>query len=455
MANIVNGVHEMSEADKYVVPESAGLRENIKRFMGKKLGIMMHWAPGCQLGTYESWGLCDGSAAWSQEDVDWTDDMDEFKQQYIDANKTFNPVKFRPDKWAEFAKECGFKYLLFTTKHHDGFCMWDTKTTNYKITDPSCPFHTHKYADIVGNLYDEFRKQGLAISVYFSKPDWHSDYFWSKDFPKPVAQRVNYSIKENPKLWEKFIEFTHEQITELTTQYGKVDALWLDGGWVKPDNYDQDIRLGELVKKIRSTTQPDLIVCDRTVGGEYENILTPEQEVPSEALTVPWESCITVGNAFSFHYTDTYKSSHELIMLLINIVAKGGNLALNIPPQPDGNLPLVAMQSVRGMGEWLKINGEGIYDTTICNDFAVPRRSAFTQKDDAMFMFCLYDETIPVLPRFAKIAVTRSVESATLLRTGENVRFEQDAVGMTLFFDNIDVSAAKTADCIKIKFKLL
>ena len=163
--------------------------------MGLQLGFMMHWAPGCQLGTLESWPLSDGDASWSQVDVDWTD-IETFKQQYINANKTFNPVKFRPDKWAQLAEECGFKYLLFTTKHHDGFCMFDTATTDYKITAPSCPFHTSPYANITRSLYEEFRKRGMAISVYFSKPDWHCDDYWHRDFGTEPTRNVNYSIQE-------------------------------------------------------------------------------------------------------------------------------------------------------------------------------------------------------------------------------------------------------------------
>ena len=333
---LTEGVHNFTNAESYIYPKSKEVREHLEWFAGLKLGLMMHFAPESQLGICESWPLSDGDADWSRTDVDWTDDMAEFKQQYIDANKTFNPIKFRPDEWAKLAKECGFKYLLFTTKHHDGFCMYDTKTTDYKITDPSCPFHTNKYADIVGNLYDEFRKQGLAISTYFSKPDWHSKYYWSDKFPEAKTRNVNYDIKKYPEIWDKFVEYTHEQITELATNYGKIDVLWLDGGWVAPNNLDQDIRLGEVVEKIRSTTQPHLIVCDRTVGGEFENIITPEQTIPEKAICVPWESCITLGEAFSFRYSDKYKSGYTLVHMLIDVVSKGGSLALNIAPQPDG-----------------------------------------------------------------------------------------------------------------------
>ena len=163
-----------------------------------KLGLMMHWAPGCQLGTLDPGPLSDGDGSWSQADVDWTD-IETFSRAVYQRHRTFNPAPLPPGQMAELAEECGFKYLLFTTKHHDGFCMFDTQTTDYKITDPSCPFHTSPYADITRSLYDEFRKRGMAISVYFSKPDWHSDDYWHREFGTAPTRNVNYSIEEHPK----------------------------------------------------------------------------------------------------------------------------------------------------------------------------------------------------------------------------------------------------------------
>ena len=164
-----------------------------------------------------------------------------------------------------------------------------------RLRQITVPFHTHKNADITGALFREFRRQGLGISVYFSKPDWHSEYYWAPQFGTAPDRNVNYDVSEHPDLWEKYVQFAHQQIRELCTNYGKVDVLWLDGGWVRPDNLGQDIRLGEIVEEIRSSSQPHLIVSDRTCGGEYENFITPEKTVPETALSVPWETCTTVG----------------------------------------------------------------------------------------------------------------------------------------------------------------
>ncbi|MEG1996578.1 MAG: alpha-L-fucosidase, partial [Oscillospiraceae bacterium] len=421
-------------------------------FMGYKLGFMMHWSPGSQLSTFESWGLIDEQADWSQQEVNWTDDMSEYQKQYIDSYKTFNPIRFRPDRWAKIAKACGFKYLLFTTKHHDGFCMFDTKTTDYKITNKDCPFSSNKNADIVGSLYEEFKKQGLAISTYFSKPDWHSEYFWADGFPKCKVPNVNYDVKEYPELWEKYVQYVHAQLRELTSNYGKIDVLWLDGGGVRPENMGQDIRLGEIIGEIRDTTQPDLIVCNRANGGEFENILTPEASIPKEIIYSPWESCIPIGEHFSFHYLDRYKTPFELVTMLIEIVAKGGNLALNVPAQPDGELPEGAIRSIAGLGEWLKINGEGIYNTYACPEMPMSSTTYFTKKDNCYYMFYIYSAGVIRLPKYMLLPNMPKLKSVTLIRNGQNVPFIQSGESVKLFFDDIDVLFAKHSDCFKFEF---
>lgn len=444
---VANGIHNYTAPEEYVAPRSPEVQEHLKWFMGLKLGFMMHWAPGCQLGTYESWPLSDGDGEWSQEDFTWAS-REVCKQQYRDANKTFNPVKFSAAAWAELAQECGFRYLLFTTKHHDGFCMYDTGTTDYKITAPDCPFHTNPDADVVGALYREFRRRGLAISVYFSKPDWNSPYYWNPAFGTAPDRNVNYDVDEHPELWEKYVQFTHEQIRELCTNYGKVDVLWLDGGWVRPDNRGQDIRLGEIVEEIRSTTQPHLIVCERTCGGEYENFITPEKTVPDTALTVPWETCTTVGEKFSFHYTDTFKSGRALVHLLLDVVSKGGNLALNVAPQPDGMLPAPAVRSLRDLGTWMKLFGGGIYGTTICPPY-FEDRLFYTRRGDRVFVFYAYDE-VPVLPASLTLHLPFGITAARCVRTGEPIQFRREGDTLTLKTGGVPMGGAFYADCFEL-----
>ncbi|PWU67306.1 alpha-L-fucosidase [Gracilibacillus dipsosauri] len=384
------GVHHYSSEKNWIEPESAILKERLEWFKDQKLALMMHWGPYSQIGLVESWALSDEDGDWSRDDVDWTDDMEEFKRQYFDLNKTFNPIRFQPEKWAQLAAEAGFKYLIFTTKHHDGFSMWDTHETDYKITGKDCPFHKHKYADITRNVFDAFRDKGIAIAAYFSKADWHTPYYWAPgmDRKQHMWRGPSYDPDQYPWMWERFISFTHHQIMELITKYGRIDILWLDAGWVGKRN--QDIRLGEVVEEARRH-QPWLLTADRTVGGIYENYITPEQTVPTHPINVPWESCITIATSFSYKFEDKYKTLREIIHTLIEIVAKGGNLALNVPPQPDGRLPRKAIERLKKMGAWLKVHGEAIYGTRMIAPY-FEDNLAYTTKNNHVYCFRLYHE---------------------------------------------------------------
>lgn len=363
---VVNGVHNYSREEKYVAPTDPEVKKQLEWFMDQKLALMMHWGVYSQWGIVESWALSDEDAPWSRECVDWDTDGETFKKDYFNLNKTFNPTRFEPEKWAKAAKDAGFRYLVFTTKHHDGFCMWDTKYTDYKITGKDCPYHENKNANVCKVLFDEMRKQGLGIAAYFSKADWHMSDYWCTDGERgtDTYRGPGYDVDKHPERWERFVEYTHNQVRELTSEYGKIDVLWFDAGWVCKEN-NEDIRLGELVDEVRKK-QPWILSADRTVGGPYENYVTPEQCVPEKPLMIPWESCITMGTSFSFKYEDVYKSPREIACLLMDIVCKGGNLALNVGPQPDGRLPEGALKSMSGLGEWMRLYGEGIYGTRVC-----------------------------------------------------------------------------------------
>jgi alpha-L-fucosidase len=263
------------------------------------------------------------------------------------------------------------RYVVFTTKHHDGFCMFDTRETDYKVTDSGCPFSSNPKANITKQIFDAFHSQGFGIGAYFSKADWHSPDYWWPYFP-PFDRNVNYDIKGYPEKWEAFKTFTHNQIRELMSNYGPVDILWLDGGWVQPmtptsprwgkNPCDQDIDMPKLASMARSL-QPGLIIVDRAVEGRYQNYRTPEQEVPEKALDYVWETCMTMATSWSYVKNDEYKPTFRLIHLLVDIVAKGGNLLLNIGPGPDGDLSPVALQRLKELGAWMKVNGGAIYST--------------------------------------------------------------------------------------------
>ncbi|GAB2540803.1 alpha-L-fucosidase [Gracilibacillus alcaliphilus] len=448
---VERGVHNYSAEDKWVKPTDPAVLEKLEWFKDQKLALMMHWGPYSQIGLVESWALSDADGDWSRHDVDWEEDMEEFKRQYFNLNKTFNPIRFQPEKWAELAKQGGFKYLIFTTKHHDGFSMWNTKETDYRITGPDCPFHTHKYADICKHVFDAFRNQGIGIAAYFSKADWHTPYYWA-----PGMERKNYMWRgpsydpdEYPWMWDNFVSFTHRQLLELLTEYGKIDILWLDAGWVGKGK--QDIRLGEVVEQARKH-QPGLLTADRTIGGEHENYITPEQTIPEKPLHIPWESCISIATSFAFKYEDEYKSLRDIIQVLIEIVAKGGNLALNVPPQPDGRLPRIAVERMEQLGQWLDQFGEAIYGTRITAPyFEAP--FAFTKKEDQVFCFRLFedgdtsyqDDTIHV-------PFTDKVEAVEWINEKQALTFTQDDQGITIQMG--DSAANKSETPIAHVFRL-
>ncbi|WP_211749763.1 alpha-L-fucosidase [Paenibacillus sp. Marseille-Q4541] len=452
---VTDGVHHFSSDEKWTKPEDPAILEQLEWFRDQKLGLMMHWGIYSQIGLVESWALIDEDEEWSRNEVDWDVSSAELKQQYFDLNKSFNPLRFQPDQWADLAKESGFKYLIFTTKHHDGYCMWDTKTTDYRVTGPESPYKDHKYADITKHVFDAFRDKGLAIAAYFSKADWHTPYYWPEGMERSEYTRrgPSYDPAQHPELWEKFVQFTHEQMMELLTDYGRIDILWLDAGWVRDGGkIPQDIRLGELVDRARET-QPWLLSADRTVGGAYENYITPEQTIPEKVMDVPWESCITLGSAFSFRYEDTYKSLREVVHILLEIVAKGGNLALNIAPQPDGRLPKGAVQTLKELGTWMETYSEAIYGTRICAPY-FGAGFAFTCKGNSVYAAHLYeDENVSIHADLLIPYTDKQIHRVTLLSTGEELVYEQKDAGILVRIpSSITEEQAPPAHIFKLEY---
>ena len=309
-------------------------------------------------------------------------------------NRSFNPQHFDASQWAQLAKEAGMKYMVFTTKHHDGFCMFDSRETDYTTMGPLCPAHR----DFTRELVEAFRSEGLWTGLYFSKPDWHNDDYWAHEWATP-DRNVNYDIDAYPERWKRFKDFTYNQIYELTHNYGDIDILWLDGGWIRPEwsltdetrewlgcyGRIQDIDMPRIVKMAREDN-PDLIIVDRSVGGRYENYKTPEQQIPGELLPYPWETCMSMGDSWSFVENDNYKSTKQLIHMLVDIVAKGGNYLLNVGPDEDGQIPETAVERLREIGEWLKVNGQAIYNTRPLYPYAKGDKR-YTQSKDGKFQY--------------------------------------------------------------------
>jgi len=406
--SIAFSANVFAQQQEYFADPSPVIQKKLEEWQDLKFGLLMHWGTYSQWGIVESWSICPEDLSWATgaRKRGVADSYPDYVEKYTNLKTTFNPVKFNPEKWADAAKEAGMKYVIFTTKHHDGFCMFDTKYTDFKITDTACPFSSNPRSNITKEIFNAFRKDNFWVGAYFSKPDWHSDYYWWKKFPAS-DRNANYSIQKHPDQWKKFVDYTHNQINELMSDYGKVDILWLDGGWVRKKTDEevkeallevtensryarnpqsQDIDMEGLVKEARAK-QPGLIVVDRAVPGIYQNYLTPEQHIPETGLPYPWETCMTMGNSWSYVPGDVYKPAKEIIEKLVDIVSKGGNYLLNIGPGPDGELDPVAYQRLKEIGAWMKINGEAIYKTRMYSVFGENDGIHFTQSKDKKTQF--------------------------------------------------------------------
>ncbi len=382
----------------------------------------MHWGPYSQWGIVESWSICSEDEDWCRRSMkNYTD----YCRSYIKLQKTFNPSKFDPEKWALAAKYAGMKYVIFTTKHHDGFCMFDTKETNYRITDSACPFHSNARADVAKEIFNAFRAKGFWTGAYFSKPDWHCNDYWAEEWATPT-RNVNYSIKKYPERWQKYCDFTYNQIRELMSRYGKMDILWLDGGWVDPKN-GQDINMPKIASMARSY-QPDLLMVDRTVTGKYENYRTPEQEIPDKLLDYPWETCMTMATSWSYVPGDIYKPTNRIIHMLAEVVCKGGNYLLNIGPSPEGEFADTAYQRLHEIGEWMKVNGEAIYGSRPVYPFQSGTTCFTSSADGTVYAICLVDQSVVSMPGTMEINDFKPVKGATveLLGCKGNLKWESD-----------------------------
>lgn len=412
-------VHETSEASGYVRPSDPAVREKLDRWQDLKFGVLFHWGLYSVPGIVESWSIC-------SEDEEWISrknglPYDEYKKWYWSLRERFDPAQ-----WADAMRDAGMKYMIFTTKHHDGFCMFDSQYTDFSIARG--PFAGDPRRDVARRVFDAFRRQGFMIGCYFSKPDWHCEWYWNPSFATP-SRRHNYRIDRHPEWWERYRAFTRNQIEELTTRYGALDILWLDGGWVS----GREIGLDNLLEGARER-HPGLIAVDRMMRDEHENYLTPERGIPAEPLGCPWESCIPLSNDWGWVPDAPYKSARTVINTLCEITAKGGCLVLGVGPTADGVIEKAVVERLRDVGDWLRRNGEAIYATRPTPRY---RDGAvwFTASKDGGVRYAVY--ALPEGERLpAKIAWRGNLPRGrmTLLGSGRTVRYriDGDRVEVTL-----------------------
>lgn len=422
-----NGIHPIS--NDYQKPTDPLVLQKLEKWQDQKFGIIIHWGLYAVPGIIESWSIC--SEPWISRDS--TSSYDDYKKWYFGLKDSLNPVNFNPQKWAETSKKAGMKYLVFTTKHHDGFCMFDTKQTDFKISNG--PFASNAKADVLKHVFSAYRDQGFMIGAYFSKPDWHNENYWWPLYATPDRNN-NYDTRKYPWRWQQFQDYTFRQIQEIVSGYGSVDVLWLDGGWVRPQNtideevlmwgapipqWSQELDIAKIAQMARSK-QPGMIVVDRTVQGPYENYQTPEHTIPEKRIDNPWETCMPLGNDWGYVPNNNLKSADRVIQTLVEVVAKGGNLLLGVGPKPDGTFPADVEARLLEIGKWLDVNGEAIYNTRSMEHYK-ELYWFFTQSKDQKTGYVL----VPKDATLTQLVWTRNLpkkgSKLIFVPTGEKLRY--------------------------------
>jgi alpha-L-fucosidase len=326
-----------------------------------KFGMFIHWGPYSLASVEASWPIMVPKPPGISE------------AEYRELPKRFNPTKFDPYSFVDLARSAGQTYMVFTTKHHDGFCMFDSSYTDYKVTN------TPHGKDIVAQLAQACKERSMPLGFYYSPPDMHHPAF--RDTSKLAKENWN-GEPERPE-WPLYLDYMQLQLTELLTRYGPVVLIWFDG--LHHQEKYGGIRFINLIRQL----QPATLVNDRIgVPGDYE---TPEQFIPAGIptkdvrfnavdisiqqklkTTIPkpedfqlWETCMTINNTWAYNIHDRdFKSAQSLIRGLVEVASRGGNFLLNVGPQPDGLIQPEFQERLRAIGDWLTVNGDSIYGTT-------------------------------------------------------------------------------------------
>ena len=413
-------VHEQS--DGYEWPTDKEVLAKLDKWQDQKFGVLFHWGLYSVPGVCESWPIC--CEDWITRPMD---SYYEYKKWYWGQSEKFNPTKFDPEQWADVMEDAGMKYMIFTTKHHDGFCMFDSKYTDFSIANG--PFKDNPKKDVARYVFDAFRAKNFMIGCYFSKPDWHCEWFWNPYFDTN-GRMQNYKREKHPDWWKNYQDFTYNQLTELMTNYGKFDILWLDGGWIT----GEEVRLDEVLANARGGQQPGLISVDRTIKGRNENYQTPEHTIPEKQLNHPWETCMPLSGAWGWVPNATFKTSNHVVNLLSEIVAKGGCFVLGVGPTAEGLIQPEVVERLQGVGKWLKANGKAIYNTRTTPHYN-DGRTWFTADKDGKTLYAIY--TLPDNEKLpATIEWTGNIPTGTmkLLKGNRTVKYtcNGDKVTVTL-----------------------
>ena len=379
-------------------------KENLqarKEFSDSRFGIFLHW------GIYSTFA----QGEWYMQNVPLNRD------EYAKAADAFYPHRFDADQWVSAIKAAGAKYISFTTRHHDGFSLWDTRQSDYNI------MHTPYGKDVVRQLADACHRQGIKLHLYYSHIDWTRD-----DYP---IGRTGHGTGKDPKKanWASYYQFMNAQLTELLTNYGEIGAIWFDGHWDHDkDSVPFDWQLPEQYELIHRL-QPACLVGNNHHITPYpgEDIQIFERDVPGENKAglsgqaigrLPLETCQTMNGMWGYKVADqNYKSATELIRLLVRTAAKGANLLLNVGPQPNGELPATALARMKEMGEWLEQNGQAIYRTE-AGGIQMGDSLVSTRRGQVLYLHVLDPNLTEI-----DVNVPARIREITNLATGEKMQY--------------------------------
>ena len=389
-----------AQVNNAVDPSIQTAKKYVDDFMAKRFGMFIHWGPVALRGT----------------EIGWSRNREVKQAEYDSLFKEFNPVLFNADSWVKAAKDAGMKYLTITAKHHDGFCLWPTKFTDYNIMNS--PFKR----DVVGELAKSCKKYGIKFCIYYTVLDWY-------DLRYPIRNDGTKTIDPKGDM-VKFVQYMKDQLKELITNYDPY-MLWFDGNWEQPWTKEMGTDVYSFIKKL----SPSVVINNRLGKGTHKTMgpdivgdyATPEQVVGKMNLDMPWESCITICNQWAWKANDKMKSLQQCIQTLASTAGGNGNLLFNVGPMMDGRMEKRQVDRLKEMGEWLKVNGDAIYGTK-AGPFIPDSLMAATRKGNKI--------NLMLFKKVGDQLVIPNIEERKILRAffmnGANLSFLQDASTITI-----------------------
>lgn len=370
-------------------------------FKKAKLGIFIHYGIYAVKGVSESWSFHNGGISY---------------EDYYAQLDGFTASKFDAEEWAELFEESGARYVVMTTKHHDGVALWDTQTSDLNVVK-----RTPAGRDLVKEYTDAVRRHGMKVGLYYSLIDWSREDYRSV-YPAgwPIGDRNPFATpgegEERPELWAQFLKFNDAQMKELLTRYGKIDLLWFDGDWERSEEQWKMAKFKEYLLSLA----PE-VVCNSRMRG-YGDYATPEQGIPVKAPEGPWEFCTTINDSWGYQGCDHHhKSTRQVIRMLCECLTMGGNLLLDVGPMEDGTILPEQKKVLKELGEWIRENEEAVYDTVRGLDYQFFQGGSVLSEDHRNLYLFVYDT-----PRdFVCIkGLKNRILRASILHSGQEVRWD-------------------------------